>query len=105
MGRSSTSAVTIPSFSVGRLAMVVLLSFGLEGDGQCRLLGAGEVGVADPDQGEVDGQGEQGDSGGDQEAAGEAGGNCMAVDRRGERVARVRRVSGLRGGGGGVDGL
>jgi hypothetical protein len=61
----SASAVTmkcvspIPSFSVGRPAIVVLLSFGLQGDDQwCRLLGAGEVGAADPDQGDVDGQGE-----------------------------------------------
>ena len=34
---------------MGRLAMVVLLSFGLERDGQCRLVRTGEVGPADPD--------------------------------------------------------
>jgi len=68
---------------VGRLAMVVLLSFALQGDGQCRLLSAGEVGAADPDRGDVDGQGEQGDPGGDQEAAGEPGGEGMVVDRSG----------------------
>jgi len=89
VGGGSTSSATmkcvsaIPSLSVGRLAMVVLLSFGLQGDGQCRWLSAGEVGAADPDHGDVDGQGEQGDPGGDQEAAGEAGGNGMTVDRRG----------------------
>jgi hypothetical protein len=35
------------------------------------LLGAGEVGAADPDRGDVDDQGEQRDPGGDQERAGQ----------------------------------
>jgi hypothetical protein len=56
-------------------------SFGLQGDGRRRLVRAGEVGTPDPDHGEVDRQGEQGDSGGDQEPAGEPGGEGVAVDR------------------------
>jgi hypothetical protein len=45
--------------------MVVLLSFGLRSDCQRRMLSSGEVDEADPDQGEVDHQGEEGDRGGD----------------------------------------
>src|SRR5215471_17085204 len=41
----------------------------LGGRGGCRLLGAGEVGAADPDRGDVDGQGEQRDGGGGAERA------------------------------------
>ena len=68
------------------------------------MLGAGEVGAADPDRGDVDDQGEQRDPGGDQERAGESGGEGVVVDRRGQRPARVRRVPGPRGDGGlGVD--
>jgi hypothetical protein len=51
------------------------------GRGGHRLLGAGEVGAPDPDRGDVDGQGEQRDPGGNQEPAGEPGGEGMAVDR------------------------
>jgi len=75
------------------------------GHGGYRLLGAGEVGAADPDRGDVDGQGEQRDPGGDQERAGEPGGEGMLVDRCGQRPARVYRVSGPSGNGGGVGGL
>jgi hypothetical protein len=39
--------------------VVVLLSFGLQSDGHCRLLSAREVGAADPNHGDVDDQGEQ----------------------------------------------
>ena len=60
-------------------------------------LGAGEVGAADPDQGEVDDQGEQRDPGGGQECAGEPGGEGVVVDRCGQRAARARRVPGPRG--------
>ena len=70
------------------------------GRGGFGLLGACEVGAADPDRGDVDNQGEQRDPGGDQERAGEPGGEGVVVDRCGERAARVDRVPGLRGGGG-----
>src|SRR6266704_1579447 len=70
------------------------------GRGGGRWLGAGEVGAADPDHGEVDDQGEQRDPGGDQEPAAEPGGEGMVVDRCGQRAARVHRVPGPRGGGG-----
>jgi hypothetical protein len=40
-------------------------SFGLEGDGQHRLLIAGTAGAANPDHVDVDRQSEQGDPGGD----------------------------------------
>src|SRR5215472_4155931 len=74
------------------------------GRGGGRWLGAGEVGAADPDRGDVDGQGEQRDPGGDQEPAAEPGGEGVAVDRCGRRPARVYRVPGPRGSGG-VGGL
>src|SRR5215831_12105582 len=70
------------------------------GRGGFGLLGAGEVGAADPDRGDVDDQGEQRDRGGDQEGAGEPGGQGVVVDRRGQRPARAGRVPGPRGGGG-----
>src|SRR5690348_8995424 len=53
-------------------------------------LGGGEVGAADPDHGGVDDQGEQRDPGGDQEPAGEPGGEGVVVDRRGHRPAGMR---------------
>src|SRR2546429_4853930 len=64
-------------------------------------LGGGEVGAADPDDGDVDDQGEQRDPGGGQEPAAEPGGEGVVVDRRGQRAARVGRVPGA----GGVGGL
>src|SRR5262249_19014106 len=68
------------------------------------LRGAGEVGAADPDRGDVDGQGEQRDGGGGQERAGEPGGEGVVVDCCGQRPAGAGRVPGPRGGGGlGVD--
>src|SRR5215470_11240256 len=66
------------------------------GRGGFGLLGAGEVGAADPDHGEVDDQGEQRDPGGDQEPAAEPGGEGVVVDRRGTRPARAGRVPGPR---------
>ncbi len=45
------------------------------------LTSRGEVRAADPNHGEVDHQGQQGDPGGDQEPAREPGGDGVAVDR------------------------
>src|SRR5215472_13607721 len=75
------------------------------GRGGFGLLGAGEVGAADPDRGEVDDQGEQRDPGGDQEPAAEPGGEGVVVDLCGQRPARVGGVPGPRGSGGGAGGL
>src|SRR5215813_6165173 len=72
------------------------------GRGGYWLRGAGEVGAPDPDHGEVDDQGEQRDGGGDQEPAGEPGGEGVVVDHRGQRPAGAGRVPGPRGGGLGV---
>src|SRR5262249_18911019 len=71
------------------------------GRGGFGLLGAGEVGAADPDHGGVDDQGEQGDGGGGQERAGEPGGEGGGGDRRGQRPARAGGGARPRRGGGG----
>ena len=80
---SEISLRLLVQLSVHGVGAVSLRLCRLGGHGGHRYLSAGEVGSPDPDHTDVDGQGEQGDPGGNQEPAGEPGGKGMAVDHCG----------------------